>query len=137
MGQQVIVDSSVAVKWFAAQRESHVEEAYGLLERHRSGELELVVPSHLRLEVLNALWRRQWAGADLQSASRGLHLANLTWCEVDQRLADAAATIAVAHRLTIYDAVFAALANELDCELVTADKRLAESGACRARLLGE
>jgi len=47
-----------------------------------------------------------------------------------------AAALAARHNLTLYDAAFAALALALDAELVTTDRQLAASGACRMRLLG-
>lgn len=133
--QRIVIDSSVAVKWFTVIDETNVEEAFELLAQHRSREIELTAPSHLRLEVLNALWRRQTDETDLLSAARSLDLAELSWHEVDHALARHAISIAATYRLTIYDAVFAALANKLDCELVTADRALAASGACAARLL--
>jgi predicted nucleic acid-binding protein len=57
--------------------------------------------------------------------------------EPDTMMLARAGELAVDHRITIYDAVFAALADHLDCELVTADRKLIESGACRMRGLAD
>jgi predicted nucleic acid-binding protein len=130
-----IVDSSVAVKWFKAADEAHVDEALGLLALHEAGESELAAPTHLRLEVLNALWSAGTSLDDLRIAATVLAASRLQWHEPDDDLMQAAAELAVRHALTIYDAVYAALANRLDSVLVTADRKLADSGACRTRLL--
>ena len=134
--RQVIIDASVAVKWFTVIDEANIEEAFALLAGHRTRQIELAAPSHMRLEVLNALRRRQADETDLLSAARSLDLAELSWHEVDHALTRHAISIATTYHLTIYDAVFAALANGLDCELITADHALAASGACKVRLLG-
>jgi predicted nucleic acid-binding protein len=132
----VLVDSSVAVKWFLSEREAHVDLAWTLLESHLAEGRVIHVPDHLRLEVLNALLHRGLAHDDLQTAARALDGFRLCWHRDSAHRAGAAAAIAVAHDLTLYDAAFAALALELDAELVTADRRLATSGACRLRMLG-
>lgn len=133
----VVVDSSVAVKWFVAEGEAGVAEALGLLDDHMSRRCTLAAPSHLLLEVLNALRSRGLDASEMQTAARGLLGMQLELTPVEQ-LAETAAGLAASLGLTVYDAAFAALANGLDAELVTADRRLANSGACKMRaLLGD
>ncbi|MDO8963421.1 MAG: PIN domain-containing protein [Coriobacteriia bacterium] len=134
---RVVVDSSVAFKWFAAEREAGVARAGALLQAHLDEVAAIHAPDHLRLEVLNALRCRGFDGPALDRASAELDGFRLTWHRIDAALATSAATIASRHALTLYDAAFAALALELDAELLTADRRLAGSGACRVSLLGE
>lgn len=132
----VVVDSSVAVKWFLSEREAHVDEALRLLQAHLDQRVCLAVPEHLRLEVLNALLHRGLDAAGLERAAAALEGFHVDWHRIDAALAASAAGIAAARGLTLYDGAFAALASLLDAELVTDDRRLAASGACRARLLG-
>jgi len=134
--QLVVVDSSVAVKWFVDEGENHVPAALDLLQGHLDGVFTLAAPEHLRLEVLNALRYRRLDDVHLLEAADRLDLVQLQWYSVDGALARSAIALSGEHRLTIYDAVFAALAKLLDCELVTDDRRLAKSGACRVRALG-
>lgn len=133
---RLVVDSSIAFKWFVAERESHVEESWGLLQDHLAGAVVLASPAHMRLEVLNALKQRRFDGDELVRVADILEGFRLEWHPVDAGLARAAAPISAEYGLTLYDAAFAALAVELDGELVTADRRLASCGACRTRLLG-
>lgn len=137
MTPRIVIDSCVAVKWIVRERESEIEDALGLLDRHLRGEVIISSPAHMRLEFLNALWSRHVRPDAMVRASDMLTRLELDWRPIDPRLAEVAAVLADTHRLTVYDAVFAALANELDCELITADRALAASGACRTRLLGE
>jgi predicted nucleic acid-binding protein len=131
---RVVVDSSVAVKWFVREGELGVEEARRLLDDHLAGSLVLAAPAHLMLEVLNALRYRGLGPSDLQLAAAGLLGARVEWAPVEA-LASRAAAIAVDHGLTVYDAAFVALAESLDAELITADRRLAACTTCRTRLL--
>jgi predicted nucleic acid-binding protein len=132
----LVVDSSVAVKWFLSEREQAVDRAWRLLEAHLAEDVAIHAPDHLRLEVLNALLHRGIAADDLQSAALSLDGFRLSWHGGNAARASSAVAIATAHGLSLYDAAFAALALELDAELVTADRRLAASGACRLRPLG-
>lgn len=133
----LVVDSSVAVKWFLPEREEHVDRAWALLQSHLDERIRLAAPEHLRLEVLNALLHRGLPADALRSSAAALDGFRLTWHRLGAPLAASAVDIATARGLTLCDAAFAALALELDAELVTADRRLAASGACRTRLLGE
>lgn len=132
---RLVVDSSVAVKWYVSEAEAHTAEALDLLGAHRTREAVIAAPSHLLLEVLNALKHRGLAEFELARAADALIGTEIELHPVES-LVRAATVLASRHSLTLYDAAFAALALELDAKLVTADRRLAESGACRARLLG-
>ena len=133
----LVVDSSVAVKWFKPDAERFVPEALNLLAAHRSADIVLTAPVHLRLEVLNALWSHRLSTTQLRQVVADLEDFGLAWFEADTMLLDSAAEISITHALTIYDALFAALALRLDAELVTADRTLATCQACRTHLLGE
>ena len=131
----LVVDSSVAVKWFRRNEEFGVQEAESLLTDHRSGTVKLVCPTQLRLEVLNALRMHGADGDQLERVTRALEDTGLFWVHMDVDLAISAARIAADHRLTVYDAAFVATALMLDAELVTDDQAILRSGACRMRAL--
>lgn len=136
MNRYCVVDSSVAVKWFKHENEDFVAEAFDLLERHRNREVVLVAPGLLLLEVLNALRFHGYTSDELKAAAGHLTDLSIEWRQIDPTMATRAAGIAVRHGLTTYDASYAAVAREYDALLVTADRKLAESGACRSLRLG-
>ena len=133
---RLVVDSSVVVKWFLDEGEPGVDRALTLLESHSSGKRVLAAPSHVVLEVLNALLHRGLDAEGLGDAADALLDARLELHPIED-FAREAAGIATRHKLTLYDAAFAALAVALESELLTADRRLADSSACSARLLEE
>ena len=135
-GAPLVIDSSVAIKWLKPQGERHVEAAEALLDAHQAGDVSLHAPTHLRLEVMNALWSHHASAQQITRALSALRRLHITLVEPDEALLVHAAELSVQHKITTYDAVFAALAERLRCELVTDDHALAESGACTVRQLG-
>lgn len=132
----VVLDSSVAMKWFKPEGEEHIAEAFELLAEHQDGLLTLAAPTHLLLEVANALWSHHASAEQIQRALDLLLGLRVHLVPPDESLLARASALAVEHRITVYDAVFAALAEQLGCELITEDRALASSGACPVRPLG-
>jgi predicted nucleic acid-binding protein len=132
----LILDASVAVKWFVTENEDAVEEAEELLAEHRDGAVRLVGPALLAYELMNAL-RRRLRPQDLVGATGDFHDAGVFLVPPDRELMTAAARICVERGTSASDAAYAALAQLLDAELVTADRRLtaALGDACRVRVI--
>ena len=136
MSIPVVVDTSVVLKWLKPLNEQRVPEALSLLQQHRDETIALCSPDHMLLEASNALWSHRVGAGRIERAVgfvRGLHL---TLLPVAGELLDGAVVLACEFDITVYDAVFAALARQMNCELVTDDAELARSGACRVRRLG-
>jgi predicted nucleic acid-binding protein len=131
----VVVDSSVAVKWFKHEKEPGLAGALELLSRHRDEQVLLCAPTLLRLEVLNAMRSGGLTAAQLQTVCEDLEGFRLKWHETSAELAAAAAAIATTTGLTVYDALFVALARELEAQLVTADRVLSQCTLCTTRLI--
>lgn len=119
----VCVDSSVAFKWFAPDEEPGLAEALDLLRAHRDGEIALLAPSIMRVEVTNAL-RYSGCGLEaLQGAVEDLTQVHIEFVEPDDDVLSHAAGLALEHGLSVYDAMFLAVAIERTCVLVTADRK--------------
>lgn len=127
----VVVDASIAVKWFLSEREENVEHALWLLELNARTQIVLCAPSHMRLETLNALVARKVPFRDVLAAAHDLQGFSLDWHEVDEMLSFEAVALASAHSLTVYDAAYLALADRLGAGLVTADAALARAAGDR------
>lgn len=120
----VVVDSSVALKWFIPEDLS--QEAERLLD----GSFELLTPDLLFPEFGNILWKKISRGEiqpeearDILAALKRVPLAVVS----SSGLIEAALEIAIACQRTVYDAVYVALAVSRDCPLVTAADRLARA----------
>lgn len=130
-----VVDSSVAYKWFNHEGESHVEQALDLLFAHCRGDVLLAAPAHMPSEVINGLRYAKLDGEYLRRAPDKLLGAEILAVPLDAELMSAALNLALAYNLTIHDALFPALAIQLECELVTADRAQARVTECPVRLL--
>ncbi|TDB39628.1 MAG: PIN domain-containing protein [Actinobacteria bacterium] len=138
MTASVCVDSCVAFKWFAPAEEPGLGDALGLLHAHRDGEIALVAPSIMRVEVANAL-RYSGCGIEiLQGAIQDLTRFHIEYVEPDDGILSRAGGLALEHGLSVYDAMFLALAIEREGVLVSADRKAfgrIPASVCEIRLL--
>jgi predicted nucleic acid-binding protein len=117
----IIVDASVAVKWVMA--EAHAEAALRLLESSTG----LAAPAHWLGEAVNAIWAACRRGdlVEQEAHERAATLADAPIAVVQlDRLAAPAMTIALRLGVTMYDALYLALAEQQGAMLVTDDRRL-------------
>jgi predicted nucleic acid-binding protein len=121
--QRVVVDASAALKWVLEEEGS--PDAVQLLDRD-----VLHAPDFLLLEVANVLWTKARRGAlsrsDADVAFQTLAAVPIALTPLAE-LIRPARSLAFALDLTVYDAVYAALAQRLDCPLATADETLAKA----------
>ena len=134
-GRPVVIDSSVAFKWFDAS-EPGASVAESLLREHQRDDVALLAPALLLADVVNVLVSRRTPIADVERAIGFLADVDLLIAPVDAALLTSAAQIASTEGVALYDATFIALAALLDAELVTADRRQAATGECRVRFVG-
>lgn len=141
MNRRLVVDASVAYKWFFPEEDAEV--AGSLLDRAERGELELIAPEFLILELLNIIWKQLRRKAitveQSERALAALPALEIRW-EWDMPHLGAAYGLATQCGNTVYDALYLALAEAEDAVLLTADGGLCaqarEGGlAERVRLL--
>jgi predicted nucleic acid-binding protein len=122
----VVVDASVAVKWFVPEALS------AAASRLLDGSFELWAPDLVVAEVGNTLWKKvgraELAIADARDVLAAFARVPLTFVS-SKSLIEAALEIATAHRRTIYDSLYVALAVARDCAFITADDRLVNAFA--------
>jgi len=144
MNQQLlVVDASVAAKWFLPEED--MVRARRLLELARDGDILLLAPDLLVAEVGNITWKRVKQGElqDTEPVDIIKRLATIPFRWTNCRdLVQVAVALAVDIGCTVYDAMYLALAEAHDTQVITADRRLAEAipqdwGAQRVALLNE
>ena len=120
---KIVVDASVIVKWFVEEKYS--KEALIIRDSFTEGLVDIVAPSLLYFEVLNAL---KYSGAfgedELKKVARILEDYQFTVYELRGAYAEKAVEIAMRKGITIYDASYVALALIEETELYTADEKL-------------
>jgi predicted nucleic acid-binding protein len=123
---RLVVDASVAVKWFLPERLS------AHARRVLATEHELLAPELIWAELGNALWKKhRRRELDQHTASRLLRDFSRVPIEFHPTARWTAAALELAARqgITVYDALYLALAAGHGCRVLTADRRLLE--ACR------
>jgi predicted nucleic acid-binding protein len=131
---QTVLDSSVVVKWFTTSAEEDHDRAMALQAMFVKGQLHVIAPRVLMLELMNAAARR-WRWTVEQLTALAEDLAALRFELVDPHLKDVARW--AARGLSAYDAAFVAVAEAAGVGLVTADRQMVDVAGPIARLLSE
>lgn len=120
-----IVDSSVVFKWFS-KGEIDRDLALKLLSSHISKKIQLMVPNLIFYEIANA-----WATKSALSAIKveanlsKLEEANLKIEQIDFNFIKQAVIFSKKYHVSVYDATYAVIAQEKECDLITADDKFA------------
>ncbi len=122
----VVVDASVMVALYV-EEEMSVPARSSLLRAREAGH-DLHAPDLILVEFANALWKRVGRGEisrDSAMAALGAlsNLDDLDRHPLEAQLVLPALSLAVAHGLTAYDALYAALAVQLGGTVLTVDRR--------------
>lgn len=122
----VIVDTSVAYKW-TDKNEEFREKALGILNDHINKKNQIIVPDLIFYELANA-WTTK---AKLSFSVIGHNLkdfedSNLIAEPVSFDLIRKAILFSRKYKVSVYDAVYAVLAREKGCDLITADAKFAD-----------
>ncbi len=131
----VIIDASVAFKWVVEEPDSG--DAIGWI-----GRTELIAPVLIHAEVGNALWKRVRRGelrADEEIDARIADLSAYVRTMDETPFLPRALRMAIELQHPVYDCVYLAMAEHLDDELLTADKkfvRVAAASSFRSRIRG-
>jgi predicted nucleic acid-binding protein len=130
----IVLDASILVSLVGDDGEAGRRARLVLAEQGDAS-----VPELADVETMSAL-RRRWLSGELDSARFESAIEYLTALPVMRHsaLPLLPRVFALRENLTSYDATYAALAEALDCPLVTADARLARSPGirCEVQLVG-
>ena len=114
----VVLDASVVLKWFRDEGERHIVEARSLRVAFEAGQLLVVVPPLLRLEIVNVAGRH-WSWAEPALTELATALDSLGFEFREPELSSVARW--TARGLTAYDATYVALAELEAIKLITDD----------------
>lgn len=121
----VVVDASLAVKWLAVEPDT--EAANRLQDGWRQARSRVLAPNLLLTEVANALWQKVERRL-LSPEDPVIHRPPVEWFPLefvdDRGLLQDALDLALTHHLSVYDAVYVALAVRERAPLYTADAAL-------------
>lgn len=120
----VVIDTSVVFKWFADTEEKR-EEAKKFLVGHLNKTEPIIVPDLLLYEITNA-WATKTAltQEDVLENLTLLKKYALNIAPVTFSLVTKAAKLSKTYSISVYDAIYIALAQEKGIRIVTADEKL-------------
>lgn len=125
---ELVVDASVATKWYLTD-EDHAAEALRLYGQFVSGEADLWAPDYIFVEVPAAILvatriKGQRISPEDGRRAIGQFLALGITTRPSAELITSAYNLAIQHDCAIYDALYLALAEQLDIPFITADRKL-------------
>jgi predicted nucleic acid-binding protein len=119
--KEVVLDASVVLKWFHTEGEAKADAAQRLRSQFEAGELRVVAPPLLWLEILNVAARRwRWSASQLDRLAASLP--ELGFEMIDPDLSGVAEW--AAQGLTAYDAAYVASAEVAGVPLITDDAQI-------------
>jgi predicted nucleic acid-binding protein len=123
-----VVDASVIVKWFLTDEEFS-EQALAIWRRQTSDRTVLAAPAHIYLEASNAVvsatrYSPPRISTDFSRTLVHRILRARFVIVPTEELIATAFELTIQHRITIYDALYVALAADYSLPLVTADRGL-------------
>lgn len=126
VAKKFVLDSSVAVKWFSSDKESFWGKAKDFFDDLQAGKLTVFSPELSLLEIANALLlgKKINVGAVKEACGllRGLRI---QFPPLSTSLLDEAILLSAGNKLTVYDALYLALAKQQKCQVITADEKMA------------
>ena len=120
-----VIDTSALVKYVLPEEDSPVAEK--LVAFHRAGIANLMAPAYILVESANVLWKHiQRHNVQREDAVQSLRELRGSGIRLvpDADLLEDALILAADHDITVYDALFCALAARESVELITSDSAL-------------
>ena len=120
---KVIFDTSVAAKWYFNEENSN--EAKKLLEDNLRVQNEVIEPYIFLFEMGNIFLNKKTVDQEaINSAIDRLNRIGINFIDISFFEIDKIIQFAYSSHLSFYDASYVFLAQKLDCEFYTADKKL-------------
>jgi predicted nucleic acid-binding protein len=121
----IVLDASVAIKWFKDSDEDYVDSALSIQDRKLSGSIEIIVPDLFFFEVLNAfLTKSEFGLEDIVIIKESLLKLDMKIIYPESRILGQSTSIALANNLTFYDSLYIAVADASKAVLYTEDREI-------------
>ena len=122
--KNLVVDANVAIKWLLP--ENHAEDAIRILKSKK----DFLAPDFIWVEVANVFWKKtrqkEIEEKQAQEMLRDLFRFSIQTCPSKPLLAPAM-SLASQFSISVYDALYLALAVTQETVLVTADRKMFEA----------
>jgi len=118
-----IIDTSVVTKWFFPEEE--FQKALFIRNQHQREEISLYAPTLLLFELGNVFVSKGLKNRPAFNENvRALYNLNINFIHPEEQTLELAFAHSQEFKLSFYDATYIALAQNLKCDFITADKKL-------------
>jgi len=119
----MVLDASVILKWFLQEKDT--ESALKLKEKILTENISVFLPDLVLFEVANALrFKPEYDEKAATEAINSLLDLGFDIVKPDRDILNSTLKISFRYLVTVYDAVYLALAKRMKCEFITADEKL-------------
>lgn len=123
MAKNIVLDASVIVKWFIDENNS--DKAEIIKEQFINEKINIIIPSLLYYEVLNALkYSKLFKLDELNLVGESIENYGFNAVVIKDEIREKMVEIAINHDISIYDASYIALAEKFNTQLITADEKI-------------
>ena len=124
--ESALLDSSVVLKWFRRD-EVWRDVALQLRQAYIEGRMLIYVPDLLTYEIANVLrFKPDLSQGQVQAAVNSLYDMQIRIVKGSREVIKEAIRIAYLYDVTVYDAAFVAIAENLNAPFITADDKLSQ-----------
>ena len=124
----VVIDASIAFKWFAREKEAFLPQALNILKAHLEKKEIIITPDIILYELSNAWITKTTLTTDkIKVFLKDLQNLAIIIEPLTYERAEKAAEFAKKYHVTVYDASYAVLALENKCSLITADAKFVKA----------
>lgn len=124
----LVIDASVVIKFYVPEILSDKSEE--IISRLAVGNINLLAPDLLYPETGNILWKKQRLGelthAEVEDIIEALTHVPIR-IEESKPIIPLAIAVAINSGITVYDAMYVAVANIYNTRMITADKKLVDA----------
>ena len=124
--ENIVVDTSVIIKWFFSENEENAEASHLILKRFIHNEIGLITPEIALFELANVVKNKISAeGSEMTGVDIIDRLYNLGIVfKVTKQMLKNAYIMALAIKESVYDCLFIATAEHFNSKFITDDKKL-------------
>lgn len=119
-----VIDTSVVVKWYNENDEKYVIQARQILQDLRYNKISIIVSDLLSIELTNVFLKgKSLVPSEIITLLQNFFSLPLIVKETSESQLSRAAVIAYKNKITVYDALYIALAESLSCQLISDDQK--------------
>ncbi len=121
--KNLVIDSSVMVKWASSQDEEWLDQSGRVIDDWQAGKVVLYAPELAKYEVGNAVQKKLLALPASRAALTTIYASPVEFVPQDEENALRTMEIAQENGMRFYDAAFVSLSENLGADLVTANPK--------------